>query len=113
MSRQSLPLLRLAFSIAVLALAAVPGAASAQAREYAYVAYGSDSGTVAVVDTVSQSVVTNINLDFGFPGVTPQPPDGRYLYVTGDSTEIAIIDTTTDQIDHTISVGFVPLNNVG
>jgi len=104
-------------------LAAVSGPVLAQPREYAYVAYGSGpilgpyTGAVAVVDTVTREVDAIIPLDLRLPSVTSQPPNGRFVYAHGFdrdggySQDIAVIDPTTDRVDHLLhlqSVGFVP-----
>src|SRR6266849_4320655 len=108
MTRQLHPLARLTRSIGLRILfstaltLAVPHLVWAQQRDYAYVAYGTadawgSNGGIAVVNTVAKSIVRTIPLGFQPNGITAQPPDGRFLYVTGaprqSGTDIVVVDT--------------------
>lgn len=63
------------------------------------------AGTVAVVDTVSNSVVTEISVD-GMPRAVLFDPSTGYLFVSGMFTSnLVIIDTATNAVIDRIPVG--------
>ena len=71
-------------------------------------------GTVAVIDTSSNTVATNISV----PNVADSPvgiaitPDGKHVYVVtfgnGGTGPLTVIDTSSNTVTATVSVGVAP-----
>jgi YVTN family beta-propeller protein len=97
---------RFARALPVVALALVAGSAAA-AGPKAYVGNFKDS-TVSVVDTGSATVVKTIAVAAGPHGMAVSP-DGRFVYVTGESSgSMSVIDTGSDAVVRTVEVGATP-----
>jgi YVTN family beta-propeller protein len=86
-----------------LALAASPAAAA----PVAYVA-NFLSGTVSVIDTATNTVVTGTRPDsavIGGPTAVAVTPDGKHAYVAISNANSVVIDTATNKVVATIPVG--------
>src|SRR6185369_16200876 len=78
--------------------------ATAHAQTRAYVTNNSDH-TVSVIDTATNTVITNIPIE-GFPLEVAITPDGTRAYVTNsgvfDTGSVSVIDTATNTVIATI-----------
>lgn len=81
-------------------------------RVLAYVSYAGGAvpqNTVAVIDTVTDTVITTITVGTS-PGGIAFTPDGTTAYVTNQRDDtISVIDTATSTVIHTIAVGDRPI----
>ena len=68
-------------AMGLVVLAAVLGARPAAAAPFAYVANGSNPGTVSVIDTATNTVVATVAVGSNPIGVAVTP-DGKHVYVT-------------------------------
>lgn len=91
----SLPLALLLLSVATADLQAAP---------FAYIGNYSD-GTVSVIDTATNAVITTVTVG-GAPAGVAVHPDGTRVYITKQGTsDISVIDTATNSVSATISLG--------
>jgi YVTN family beta-propeller protein len=79
-----------------------------QTRDYAYVAMP-DRTSISVLDTVTQTFVTTINVGAA-PGWIVISPDRTRAYVMPQSfqTLLTVVDTATDRVRQTIALGGEP-----
>lgn len=81
-----------------------PGSVPTAHTRKAYVGLFKDNA-VAVVDTVTNRVLSTIQVPKGPHGLVITP-DGRKVYVSSDgASTVSVIDTTTDQVVSNIEVG--------
>jgi YVTN family beta-propeller protein len=73
-----------------------------------YVANGSSTNTVRVIDTVSMSVIATVTVGAGPNGLAVSP-DGKRVYVTNFSDDtVSVIGTVSNTVTSTIAVGNSP-----
>jgi YVTN family beta-propeller protein len=84
-------------------------ASPAEAAPFAYVTNVVD-GTVSVIDTATNMVMTTLTMGFGGPVGVAVTPDGKHAYVTtnGGSNNVSVIDTATNMVMTTLTVGTNP-----
>src|SRR5262245_10939188 len=81
------------------------GTAVAQAQTRAYVAGGSPSGSVFVLDTTTNTLVTTIAVGEGTFGIVVTPDGSRVYVATQSASQVAVIDTATNTVVDRIPVG--------
>lgn len=94
------------FAMILLFLIPVSSNASA-AVTYAYIT-NSNSDTVSVIDTATNTVIETVNVEERPYGVAVTP-DGKRVYVANrDSDSVSVIDTTTNKVTKTIDTADDP-----
>ncbi|MDD4250280.1 MAG: beta-propeller fold lactonase family protein, partial [Methanosarcina sp.] len=63
---------------------------------------------LAVIDLLSNQVMTTVNVESGPHGVSVSPDGTRVYVVNGDGNIISVIDTATDEVIATVPVGNGP-----
>ena len=71
---------------AALAMGLGLAASEAEAAPFAYVANGSNPGTVSVIDTATNTVVATVAVGSNPIGVAVTP-DGKHVYVTNQTSQ--------------------------
>src|ERR1700755_1382886 len=90
-----------ALALALLAWVQSPTKAQAASGPKAYVGIFKDN-VVAVIDTSTNKVLSNIPIPAGPHGLVITP-DGRWVYVSSDGdSKVSVIDTNTDTVTATI-----------
>ena len=108
-----------AFALATsmfLALAALaPAGAFAKDNNNAYVP--NNNGTVSVIDTKTDTLITTITGGFSRPFCATMSPDGRLVYVCSQDSSIKVVDTATNTIAASITlpgaIGFIGNEGAG
>ena len=98
-------------AVIVVALISIAVPSGSAAAPYAYVAHG-HSSFVSVIDTATQSLVTNIPMP-GWQYAMAMSPSGKYVYVTdypGDggnvNATVRVIDTSTQTVIREVTLCF-------
>lgn len=101
---------RLGALLALLAGALLSLASAAHAAPFAYITQSfSFPGTVAVVDTANNTVVTTVTVGFSPFGVAAHP-SGSHVYIGNtDENTVSVIATATNTIVATVPVGMGPM----
>lgn len=68
-------------------------------------AYVSETGSVSVIDTASNTVVATIKLPIGPGFFLAISPDGEHLYAVDECCRVYVMDTATNTVSTTIFVG--------
>jgi YVTN family beta-propeller protein len=80
-----------------------PGVAITPNGRDAYVT-NEDRGTVSVIKTSTNTVVTSVELGGGLPFEVAITPNGRDAYVTTGNT-VSVVGTSTNKVVKTVAVG--------
>src|SRR5215471_13043968 len=84
------------------------GASTALAAPFAYVGHSTSDGNVAVIDTATNTVVTNVTAGHNPVAVAVHPRAPRaYVANAGDAT-VSVLDTDTNSVVATVPVGSSP-----
>lgn len=84
------------------------GASTALAAPFAYVGHSTSDGKVAVIDTATNTVVTNVTAGHNPVAVAVHPRAPRaYVANAGDAT-VSVLDTDTNSVVATVPVGSTP-----